>query len=86
MERRFLAADSPASFEPGTGRTADAGSRGCADRGNCRLFDMVEPVDMLPFTSVQFFDVFVSYNNALWPLHIVAYALGLGAFTAAAQA
>lgn len=32
---------------------------------------------MLPFTSVEFFDVFASYNNALWPLQIVAYVLGL---------
>ncbi len=31
---------------------------------------------MLPFTSVEFFDVFGSYNNALWPLQIVAYVLG----------
>jgi len=32
---------------------------------------------MLPFTSVEFFDVFASYNNALWPLQIVAYVLGV---------
>jgi hypothetical protein len=30
----------------------------------------------LPFTSEQFLAVFVSYNNAIWPVQIVAYLLG----------
>jgi hypothetical protein len=30
----------------------------------------------LPFTSEQFFDVFGAYNEAVWPLQIVAYLLG----------
>ena len=34
---------------------------------------------MLPFTSAQFFEVFAVYNNAIWPVQIVAY--GLGALT-----
>jgi len=33
----------------------------------------------LPFTPDQFFSVFVSYNRAIWPAQVVAYALGLGA-------
>jgi hypothetical protein len=31
---------------------------------------------MLPFTSEQFFAVFVNYNNAIWPIQIAAYLLG----------
>lgn len=31
---------------------------------------------MLPFTSEQFLTVFVNYNNAIWPIQIVAYLLG----------
>lgn len=31
---------------------------------------------MLPFTSEQFLTVFVSYNNAIWPIQIAAYLLG----------
>lgn len=31
---------------------------------------------MLPFTERQFFDLFERYNEAIWPLQIVAYALG----------
>jgi hypothetical protein len=34
---------------------------------------------MLPFTSAQFFDVFGAYNEAIWPIQIVAYGLGLAA-------
>jgi hypothetical protein len=30
-----------------------------------------------PFTLQQFFDVFASYNAAIWPAQIVAYVLGL---------
>src|SRR4051812_31769009 len=32
---------------------------------------------MLPFTTDQFLDTFGRYNQAIWPLQIVAYALGL---------
>ncbi len=32
---------------------------------------------MLPFTRDQFFDVFAAYNLAVWPIQILAYALGL---------
>lgn len=31
---------------------------------------------MLPFTREQFFNVFVDYNDAVWPLQLVAYLLG----------
>ena len=31
---------------------------------------------MLPFTPEQFLSVFVSYNNAIWPIQIGAYLLG----------
>lgn len=34
---------------------------------------------MLPFTVEQFLDVFAKYNQAIWPMHIVAYILGLAA-------
>lgn len=30
-----------------------------------------------PFTSTQFFAVFAEYNDAIWPLQIVAYGLGV---------
>jgi Family of unknown function (DUF6064) len=30
-----------------------------------------------PFTLQQFFDVFASYNAAIWPAQIVAYVVGL---------
>jgi hypothetical protein len=33
----------------------------------------------MPFTAEQFLDVFARYNHAIWPLQIVAYALGLAA-------
>lgn len=32
---------------------------------------------MLPFTTAQFFDLFATYNNAIWPTQIAAYGLGL---------
>jgi len=32
---------------------------------------------MLPFTIDQFFAVFEQYNQAIWPIHIVAYTLGI---------
>lgn len=32
---------------------------------------------MLPFTRDQFFSVFATYNNSVWPVQIVAYLLGL---------
>jgi hypothetical protein len=31
----------------------------------------------IPFTVEQFFDIFGSYNNAIWPSQIVAYILGI---------
>ena len=31
----------------------------------------------IPFTVEQFFDIFGSYNNAIWPFQIVAYILGI---------
>jgi hypothetical protein len=34
---------------------------------------------MLPFTPEQFLDIFVSYNDAIWPLQIAAYFLGISA-------
>lgn len=33
---------------------------------------------MLPFTPDQFFGVFAAYNEAVWPMPIIAYALGGG--------
>ena len=35
-----------------------------------------------PFTITDFLAVFAAYNAAIWPLHLVAYALGLVAVTA----
>lgn len=34
---------------------------------------------MLPFTVDEFLDVFAQYNQAIWPMHIVAYILGIAA-------
>jgi hypothetical protein len=31
---------------------------------------------MLPFAPAQFIEVFVNYNNAIWPIQIAAYLLG----------
>jgi hypothetical protein len=31
----------------------------------------------MPFTADQFFEVFAAYNAAIWPVQIIAYALGL---------
>jgi hypothetical protein len=39
----------------------------------------------LPFTTDQFLGVFRAYNEAVWPTHIAAYVLGLGALVAAAR-
>lgn len=33
----------------------------------------------LPFTNEQFLEVFGSYNTAIWPAQVIAYALGIGA-------
>ena len=33
---------------------------------------------MLPFTHVQFLEVFARYNVAVWPSQVVAYALAAG--------
>lgn len=32
---------------------------------------------MLPFTQAQFLEVFVAYNQAIWPAQLAAYLLGL---------
>jgi hypothetical protein len=37
---------------------------------------------MLPFTREQFFDVFSIYNQAIWPVQIAGYGLGLAAVVA----
>lgn len=34
---------------------------------------------MLPFTVDQFLSVFEQYNQAIWPMHVVAYILGIAA-------
>jgi hypothetical protein len=39
---------------------------------------------VLPFSAEQFFDVFESYNLAIWPVQLVAYGLGLLAVVLAA--
>lgn len=36
---------------------------------------------MLPFTVDQFLGVFEQYNQAIWPMHVVAYLLGVAAIT-----
>jgi hypothetical protein len=33
----------------------------------------------LPFSTDQFFGVFAAYNQAIWPVPVVAYLLGIGA-------
>ncbi|MBU8541428.1 DUF6064 family protein [Falsiroseomonas tokyonensis] len=33
---------------------------------------------MVPFTTVQFFGLFASYNAGIWPAQLAAYALGIG--------
>lgn len=40
---------------------------------------------MLPFTVEQFLGVFAQYNQAIWPLHIVAYLLGIAAIILAVR-
>jgi hypothetical protein len=35
------------------------------------------PADMLPFTREEFLGVFVAYNEAVWPVQWVAYAVGV---------
>lgn len=39
----------------------------------------------LPFTTDQFLGVFVEYNTAIWPAHLVAYALGIAALVLATR-
>ncbi|MHB9130982.1 MAG: DUF6064 family protein [Armatimonadota bacterium] len=39
----------------------------------------------LPFSTEAFLDVFVRYNTAIWPLHVVVYALGILAVLAAVR-
>lgn len=38
---------------------------------------------MLPFTTAQFFALFATYNTAIWPAQLVAYALGIVALVSA---
>ncbi len=40
---------------------------------------------MLPFTIDQFLTVFEQYNQAIWPLHVVAYLLGIVVIILAAK-
>jgi len=40
---------------------------------------------MLPFTIDQFLGVFEHYNQAIWPMHIVAYILGIAVIILAAK-
>jgi hypothetical protein len=40
---------------------------------------------MLPFTVDQFLGVFQQYNQAIWPMHIVAYILGIAVIILAAK-
>lgn len=37
---------------------------------------------MLPFTREQFFQVFLEYNNAVWPASLVAYGFAIAALVA----
>jgi hypothetical protein len=37
----------------------------------------------LPFTTEEFFQVFEVYNSAIWPVHVVAYLLGVAAIICA---
>ena len=39
----------------------------------------------LPFTRDQFFATFAAYNEAIWPVHVAAYVLGLAAVILAAR-
>lgn len=44
------------------------------------------PGDMdLPFTTEQFLGVFRAYNEAVWPAHLAAYAVGLAVVVAAVR-
>jgi hypothetical protein len=38
---------------------------------------VIQEGDMLPFTREQFFDVFTTYNEAIWPAQVALLALGL---------
>ena len=40
---------------------------------------------MLPFTHLQFLEVFAAYNLAVWPAQVVAYGLGLAICAALAR-
>jgi hypothetical protein len=40
---------------------------------------------MLPFTIDQFLEVFEQYNQAIWPMHILVYILGIGAILCAVK-
>lgn len=39
----------------------------------------------LPFTIDQFLEVFVEYNTTIWPMHLIAYLLGLAALVLAVR-
>ena len=42
--------------------------------------DIERPVSgFLPFSERQFFEIFAAYNNAIWPIQIIAYAAGISA-------
>jgi hypothetical protein len=40
---------------------------------------------MLPFTIDQFLTVFEQYNQAIWPMHVLAYVLGIAAILCAVR-
>jgi hypothetical protein len=40
---------------------------------------------MLPFTTEQFLQVFERYNQAIWPVHVLAYILGIAIVLLAAK-
>jgi hypothetical protein len=40
---------------------------------------------MLPFTVDQFLKIFEQYNQAIWPMHVLAYLLGIAAIVFAVK-
>jgi hypothetical protein len=44
---------------------------------------MEESIMNIPFTVNQFFDVFGTYNAAIWPVQVMAYVLGIGSIVLA---
>jgi hypothetical protein len=53
-----------------------APDQGAAETVLISCADSWEPWRMLPFTREQFLGVFVTYNEAIWPLQVAAYLLG----------